>query len=81
MKVLHGGNVRALKHVVEAPICAVCKRPVDRFEWEYSINDDTRTYKAYCHGATQQARLSSMQMVSGRIELGMAFDFPKLTND
>lgn len=70
--------MKAIQPAVQAPICAVCNKTVERFEWDYSINDDTRTYRAYCHGATQQVVLSSMQMMMSRIELAPAFDFARL---
>ena len=70
MKVIHPA--------VQAPICAVCNKTVERFEWDYSINDDTRTYRAYCHGATQRVMLTSMEIMMSRVELGLAFDFARL---
>jgi len=70
--------VRAIAPAIEAPICAVCNRPVERFDWETSIDDDTRTYRAYCHGETQQVRLTSMQMMKGNIKIDKAFDYARL---
>ena len=64
----------------EVPICAICKKPVDRFEWMYRPDMFAKVFRAYCHGDMQEVALNDMDF-EGRVELGMAFDFKRLTND
>ena len=72
--------MKAIAPAIEAPICAVCKKPVKRFEWMYRPDVYAKIYRAYCHGDVQEVALNDMDF-EGRVELGMAFDFPGLIND
>ena len=61
--------MRAVKHAIKVPTCAVCDNLVERFEWEYSPEDDTYMYRAYCHGQKQQVKLTSIQIEKSNIDL------------
>lgn len=59
------------------PICAICGRPVEHFE--FSRDDDRRLnlYEAKCHGATQRVVLTDMCIQRAGpdgIMMGRAFD-------
>jgi len=66
--------VRAIAPAIEVPICAVCNKPVERFEWEYSFEEDTRTYRAYCHGQKQQVKLNALQLIKSDIKIDRVFE-------
>lgn len=67
------------------PRCAVCGRPVDRFDWH--VDPDTKLhmiYTAYCHGDSETMRLSMREMkalLAGGVQGGEAFAGKLLTED
>lgn len=42
--------------------CAVCQRPVDRVECYENAMNRSRTFRVYCHGATEEATLTDLDL-------------------
>jgi len=58
----------------DVPICAVCNKRVDRMESEYDINTYQKRFRVYCHGQTEEAFLSDMDIWDAdSIRMGQAF--------
>lgn len=56
------------------PMCAVCNKPVERMEWEYEYNTLRRRFRVYCHGQTEVATLTDMDIWNAdSIRMGQAF--------
>ena len=56
------------------PICAVCNTPVERMESMYDINNYQKRFIVYCHGQTEEAFLSDMDIWDAdSIRMGQAF--------
>ena len=56
------------------PMCAVCKKPVDRLEMYYDIRRCRTVYVAYCHGDQQEVALNDAMVVNADgISVGEAF--------
>jgi hypothetical protein len=58
----------------DVPMCAVCNKRVDRMESEYDINTYQKRFRVYCHGQTEDAFLSDMDIWDAdSIRMGQAF--------
>jgi len=58
----------------DVPMCAVCNKRVDRMESEYDINTYQKRFCVYCHGQTEEAFLSDMDIWNAdSIRMGQAF--------
>lgn len=56
------------------PLCAVCNKPVERMESQYDINNCQKRFRVYCHGQTEDAFLSDMDIWNAdSIRMGQAF--------
>ena len=56
------------------PLCAVCNKPVERMECEYEYNTLRRRFRVYCHGQTEVATLTDMDIWNAdSIRMGQAF--------
>jgi hypothetical protein len=56
------------------PICAVCNTPVERMESMYDMNTNQKRFRVYCHGQTEEAFLSDMDIWDAdSIRMGQAF--------
>lgn len=58
----------------DVPMCAVCNKPVSRFESSYSINTNAKLFRVYCHGQMEEVLLDDMLIESAdSIRMGQAF--------
>jgi hypothetical protein len=58
----------------DMPMCAVCNKRVERMESEYDINTYQKRFRVYCHGQTEEAFLSDMDIWNAdSIRMGQAF--------
>jgi hypothetical protein len=58
----------------DVPMCAVCNKPVERMDSMYDINSYKKTFRVYCHGQTEEAVLSDMDIWNAdSIRMGQAF--------
>jgi hypothetical protein len=58
----------------DVPMCAVCNKPVERMESMYDINHYQKGFRVYCHGQTEDAFLSDMDIWDAdSIRMGQAF--------
>jgi hypothetical protein len=58
----------------DVPMCAVCNKRVDRMESEYDSNNYQKRFRVYCHGQTEDAFLSDMDIWDAdSIRMGQAF--------
>jgi hypothetical protein len=58
----------------DVPMCAVCNKRVERMESEYDINHYQKWFRVYCHGQTEDAFLSDMDIWDAdSIRMGQAF--------
>ena len=58
----------------DVPLCAVCNKPLERMESEYYINQYQKRFRVYCHGQTEEAFLSDMDIWDAdSIRMGQAF--------
>lgn len=59
---------------IPKPICAVCRREVERMESNQNPCTMAITFRVYCHGQQEEAVLSDFdRMVADKIEPGLAF--------
>ena len=42
----------------EQIVCAKCDKPVEKLEWWDDLETDARVLRVYCHGETDEMRLS-----------------------
>jgi hypothetical protein len=56
------------------PTCALCNKPVSRFESSYNINTSGKLFRAYCHGQMEEVLLND-EMIENTdsIRMGQAF--------
>ena len=58
----------------DMPMCAVCNKRVERMESMYDINHYQKRFRVYCHGQTEEAFLSDMDIWDAdSIRMGQAF--------
>ena len=55
------------------PMCFVCKKQVEKIEWENDFCSQIIYAKVYCHKATEVAFLTLEMLRYGIIERGIAF--------
>lgn len=65
-------RMQTLDNPAQLPICAVCKKPVERAECD-SNHDGSLTYRVFCHGDVETTTLTIQQMVAADITLAEAF--------
>lgn len=62
---------------MNAPICAVCNKPVDQIEWFDDPANHVRVFRVFCHGKIEEQTLTDQmlfRMVPGtEIAVGKAF--------
>ena len=56
------------------PMCALCNKPVSRFESSYNINTSGTLFRVYCHGQMEEVLLGD-EMIENTdsIRMGQAF--------
>lgn len=62
------------------PVCARCRKPVDKAESSYCENTNRFVFDFYCHGAVERAVLDQemLEDVDVRIEVGECFLSPPM---
>jgi hypothetical protein len=58
----------------DAPLCAVCNKPVERMESWYDVNSYAKRFRVYCHGDIEEAILNDMTIFDANsVRFGQAF--------
>ena len=58
----------------EAPICAICNKPVERVESMYDIAYGGKRFRVFCHGDFEEAMLDDVFIEDNlKIKFGHAF--------
>lgn len=64
------------------PICAICKKGVDRIDSSTDQRTMELVFRAHCHGQTETTRLSLLCVASkSGVEFTEAFNTPKLESE
>ncbi len=67
-------KVKKLVTIECYPYCAICNKPVDRFDAYYDSLHHRTTFTAHCHNRKEQIVIDDLEFAtSKRIEIGYAF--------
>jgi hypothetical protein len=61
------------RHLLK-PLCAVCKKKVDRIEFVNNIQCNSVFATVYCHGSNQTCEVPSTALSDGSLSSGIAFN-------